>query len=140
MKIKTITFVALLSTSSMFGGFDDNAKGGNVIPAETENITSPKGEVGENTSASESTTRDGNSQASTIRNSRMTLKNTEKNNKDTIKSGQSTIVNTATINLGRGTNASGAKLSIRNYRQNNRTNIKSRKGSTVVNTATINVQ
>ena len=139
MKIKIITLVAILSSSTLFGGFDDNAKGGdNGAPvSESENIpTQPKGDD----ASPQSQITTGNSGASNITNSIMNLKNIERNNKDTIKSGQSTIVNTATINLGRGTNASGAKLSIHNYRQNNRTNIKSRNGSTVVNTATINVR
>jgi len=143
MKLKTITLIALLSTSTVFGGFDDNALpstpsnstgAGSTLPSTPDTGSTPS-----TGSSSSPRSTGGGTSASNISGAKMTIKNTQRNNKLTVKSGGSTIVNTASIHLGRGTNASGANMTIRNNQQNNRTNIRSRKGSTVINTANINV-
>jgi len=146
MKIKIITFVALLSTSNVFGGFDDNALPSTPSSGDGSTLPSTPSEAGNSTPSSgggsspSSSTGTGNKGSSNINGAKMTINNNQRNNKLTVKSGESTIVNTATINLGRGTNASGVKIKINNNQQNNRTNIKSSRGSTVINTATVYVQ
>lgn len=142
MKIKIITLIAILATSTSFsGGFDDNAKGGatkgNTIPPVT-NEPSPESKNGESTTPqSQGSTR---SSSSNISGMKIKIKNNQKNNKLTIKSDESTTVNVASIHLGRGTNASGAKINLRNNQRNNRTYIKSRRGSSTLNVANVNVE